>query len=84
MNSEQDNTLDNDGTTQEDGREMLRSLRDDVFGGDMPKTALALGRSEEELENMLAGDMLMDDDLAMKIRGISQQRSNESSAGKAA
>ncbi len=84
MNSEHDNTLDSEGTTQEDGREMLRSLKDDVFGGDMSKTALALGRSEDELGNMLSGDLLMDDDLAMKIRGISQQRSNESGAGKAA
>ena len=40
----------------------------------MTKAALALGRPEQEINDMLSGDMTVDDDLDMKVHGLAQER----------
>ena len=52
----------------------LRDWLDRGFGGDKFMFALALGRSEEQIEGMLNGAEDIDEDLEMKVRGIAQER----------
>ena len=54
--------------------ECLERLHDRGFGGDTFMLSLALGREEEQIRTMLAGDEEIDEDLDMKIRGIAQER----------
>lgn len=72
-----ENPLDDQGTTQEQALGMLHALRDEGFEGDSAKLAIALGRDEEETNNLLDGTEDIDDDLMMKIRGIAQAREVE-------
>jgi plasmid maintenance system antidote protein VapI len=58
----------------DDPRSLLQNLRDAAFGGNVGETAIALGRTPEEIEGILNGDEVLDEDLAMKIRGIAQER----------
>jgi len=53
---------------------MLRLFIDNGFAGDLNETAMALGRREEDLSAMLEAREDIDDDLAMKMRGIAQSR----------
>jgi hypothetical protein len=53
-------------------QECLRKLCDNGFDGDVAKTALALGREETEIRDMLSGDMPVDSDLDMKVHGEAQ------------
>lgn len=53
---------------------MLRLFIDNGFAGNLNETATALGRREEDLSGMLDGREEIDDDLAMKMRGIAQER----------
>ena len=53
---------------------MLRLFIDNGFAGDLNETAMALGRREEDLSGMVDGREEIDDDLAMKMRGIAQER----------
>ncbi len=69
-----DNLVDDQGTTQEQARKMLTDLRHKQFSDDTDKLALVLGRTSEEIGKLLDGKEIIDDDLAMKIRGIAQQR----------
>jgi hypothetical protein len=57
--------------------ELLRQFIDNGFDSDTEQAALVLGRTSEELESMLNGEMVVDDDLEMKIRGIADERGIE-------
>jgi len=54
--------------------EAMERLLDRGFGGDKFMFALALGRTEEQIDGMLSGEEDIDEDLEMKIRGIAQER----------
>ncbi|MFL6211831.1 MAG: hypothetical protein ACJ74W_23500 [Pyrinomonadaceae bacterium] len=66
--------LDAQGMTADEGRALLRSLRDNGFDGDDARLAQALGRPVEEVQAWLTGGTPVDDDLIMKARGIAQER----------
>lgn len=66
--------VDDKGTNQAEAVEMLKSLRDDAFEGSDEKLAVALGRPVEEVESWFDGTALIDDDVAMKMRGIAKER----------
>jgi len=68
------NVVDDQGTGQGDAREMLREFCDSGFEGDEEKAGLALGRPVSEIREMLDGQTEIDDDLAMKMRGIAKER----------
>lgn len=72
-----ENAIDDKGTTQEQGLEMLHRLREDGFDGDIKELAAVLGRDEEEINDILDGSEEIDEDLLMKIRGIAQARDIE-------
>ncbi len=71
------NIVDAQGTNQEQAREMLSELQQKQSSGDNNELALALGRDVEEIEELLAGDDVLDDDLVMKMRGLAQQSETE-------
>jgi plasmid maintenance system antidote protein VapI len=66
--------VDDKGTTQQDARKLLWQFCDEGFGGNVEETAVVLGRTTEEIRNLLEGTAKLDDDLAMKLRGIAQER----------
>jgi hypothetical protein len=68
------NIVDDNGTDQGEAREMLRSLCDNGFDGDDERAGQVLGRPGSEIREMLDGDVDIDDDLAMKVRGIAKER----------
>ncbi|HJS50281.1 MAG TPA: hypothetical protein VJ781_00155 [Pyrinomonadaceae bacterium] len=63
-----------DDRVTEDSRDALRSFCAVGFRSDIDATALVLGRPPGEIRKMLDGEMPVDDDLEMKIRGIAQER----------
>jgi hypothetical protein len=71
------NALDDRGTDNAAGIEMLRRLRDEGFEGDDEKFAVALGRPAEEVASWMRGEGRLDDDIIMKARGIAQERGIE-------
>jgi hypothetical protein len=72
--AETNNPLDSEGTTEEQGRAILRRLRDEGFEADDEKLAVALGRPIEEVQAWTSGGAPIDDDLIMKARGIAKER----------
>jgi len=72
-----ENIVDDNGTTQEEARELLANFCLKGFDDDVDKAALVLGRSSEEITDFINADELIDDDLVMKIRGIAQERGIE-------
>lgn len=70
----ENNIVDDAGTGQEPARELLRAFCDNGFDGDLERAGLALGRPAPELQEMLDSGLEIDDDLVMKLRGISQER----------
>ena len=68
------NPLDDQGTNQNEGRAVLKRLRDQAFDGSDEQLALALGRPVEEVEGWTGGADPLDDDVLMKARGIAQER----------
>ena len=68
------NPVDAQGTTQEQAIGILEILLHDGYSSDIEELAVALGREPEHLENMLDGEQIIDDDLAMKMRGLAQER----------
>ena len=68
------NIVDDTGSGQDEARMMLREFRDNGFTGDVERAAVALGRPSSEINEMLSGQLEIDDDLVMKLRGISQER----------
>ncbi len=71
--------VDDRGTSEAGGREILKQLRDQGFEADDEKLALALGRPIEEVQGWMAGDVEepVDDDIIMKARGIAKERGIE-------
>ena len=69
-----ENIVDDKGTNQNEARELLKNFCQNGFENNLDEAALVLGRPREELEDFLSGDEVIDDDLAMKIRGIAQER----------
>jgi len=55
-------------------KEAMEHLLERGFGGDKFMFALALGRTEEQIDGMLSGEEEIDEDLEMKVRGIAQER----------
>lgn len=69
--------VDDRGTSQAAGREILKKLRDEGFEASDEKLALALGRPVEEVTAWTGdggGDEQVDDDVIMKARGIAKER----------
>jgi hypothetical protein len=71
MNAKQFN-----GDKEQNAQGELRDLYENWFNGNLSATALALGRTESEIEGALAGDTV-DEDLLMKIRGIKDERGSQ-------
>jgi plasmid maintenance system antidote protein VapI len=69
-----DQQVDDKGTDQERARQILTALRDRGFDADNAKLAIALGRSTEQVENLINGSETIDDDVVMKARGIALNR----------
>ena len=69
--------VDDRGTTQTEGRAILKSLRDAGFDGSDEKLAVALGRPLEEVQGWTGGAEIVDDDVIMKARGIAAERGIE-------
>jgi hypothetical protein len=71
------NAVDDQGTTESEGRALLKHLRDRGFNGSDEQLALALGRPVEEVEGWTGGAEPVDDDVVMKARGIAKERGIE-------
>ena len=69
-----DQQVDDKGTDQEQARQILTALRDRGFDGVNERLAVALGRSVEQIENLINGSETIDDDVVMKARGIALNR----------
>lgn len=70
--------LDSDGTTAGSAAQMMQKLLKEGFEGDAKLLAIALGRSQDEVEHALSGNSeAFDDDLVMKMRGIGKERGIE-------
>ena len=67
-------TVDDRGTGQAEAKVLLENMFTKGFESNMEKLSLALGRSVDELNDMLAGREAIDDDLVMKVRGIAVHR----------
>lgn len=75
LSSEQ--AVDDRGTSQSEGRALLRQLRDRGFDSSDEKLAVALGRPIEVVEAWTGGAEPVDDDVIMKARGIAKERGIE-------
>ena len=72
-----DQKVDDKGTDQEAARSILTTLRDQGFDADNEKLAVALGRTNDQVESMISGAETIDDDVVMKARGIALHRGIE-------
>jgi len=80
MEERNEQAVDDRGTSEAGGREILKRLRDEGFEADDEKLALALGRPVEEVQGWTAAgasDEPVDDDIIMKARGIAKERGIE-------
>jgi hypothetical protein len=68
------NAVDDRGTSEAEGRALLKRLRDAGFEGSDETFALALGRPIEEVTGWMDGTGPVDDDAVMKARGIAKER----------
>lgn len=67
--------LDDQGTTASDAARMLQNMLKEGFEGDVKLLAIAMGRSQEEIEHALSGNAdAFDDDMVMKMKGIAKER----------
>ena len=66
--------VDDRGTTQDEAVTILRRLRDKAFDSSNERIAMALGRTENQVEAWFRGTETIDDDVIMKARGIALQR----------
>ena len=71
------NAVDDQGTTESEGRALLKHLRDAGFEGSDEKFAVALGRPLEEVQGWMSATEAVDDDVVMKARGIAKERGIE-------
>lgn len=69
--------VDDQGTDQEEARNILARLRDEGFDGNNEALALALGRSANQVQAAIDGAETIDDDVVMKARGIALNRGIE-------
>jgi len=69
--------VDDRGTSQSEGRSLLKRLRDNGFDSSDEKLAVALGRPVEEVTAWTGGAEAVDDDVVMKARGIAKERGIE-------
>ncbi len=69
-----ENAVDDQGTDQAGGLELLKKLRDQGFEANDQKFAVALGRPVEEIAAWMSGKEPVDDDIVMKARGIAKER----------
>ena len=67
-------SIDDRGNNQEHGRTMLRNFIDRGFNGSVELAGTALGWPQDKLQQHLNGDLTVDDDLVMKMRGIAKER----------
>jgi DNA-nicking Smr family endonuclease len=73
----QANQLDDHGTTAGQAAQMLQKMLA-AFDKDPAKVAIAMGRSQDEIEHALSGNAdAFDDDFVMKMRGIAKERGIE-------
>ena len=72
--SQSTNEVDDQGTSESEGRALLKRLRDAGFNGSDEQLAIALGRPVEEVEGWTGGAERVDDDVVMKARGIAKER----------
>jgi len=79
MEERNEQAVDDRGTSETGGREILKRLRDQGFESDDEKLAVALGRPVEEVQGWMADatDEPVDDDIVMKARGIAKERNIE-------
>jgi hypothetical protein len=77
MENRSEQEVDDRGTTQAEGREILKRLRDNGFESSDEKLAVALGRPLEQVEAWTGGTEAVDDDVIMKARGIAKDRNIE-------
>jgi hypothetical protein len=78
MDTNSEEAVDDRGTTQDEGRAILKRLRDQGFDASDEKLAVALGRPIEEVEAWMSdGSEPVDDDVIMKARGIAKERNIE-------
>jgi hypothetical protein len=75
--TQSDQIVDDRGTNQEEGRAILKRLRDNGFDSSDEKLAVALGRPLEEVQAWTGGEDQVDDDVIMKARGIAKERGIE-------
>lgn len=68
------NIVDDRGTDQGEAQQMLQAFVENGFEGDEERTGLVLGRPGNEIREMINGDIPIDDDMAMKVRGIADER----------
>ena len=71
------NAVDDQGTTESEGRALLKHLRDAGFEGSEEKLAIALGRPLDEVQGWMGAAEPVDDDVVMKARGIAKERGVE-------
>jgi hypothetical protein len=71
------NQVDDQGTSETEGRALIKRLRDAGFNGSDEQLALALGRPVEEVQGWTGGAEPVDDDVVMKARGIAKERQIE-------
>jgi hypothetical protein len=55
-------------------RQMLQRFCDTGFDGSIEACALVLGRTSDEIDDMLRGEAVIDEDLVIKIRGVADER----------
>ena len=80
MEERNEQAVDDRGTGEAGGRDILRQLRDEGFESDDEKLAVALGRPVEVVQGWTASqgsDEPVDDDIIMKARGIAKERGIE-------
>ncbi|HEX8653470.1 MAG TPA: hypothetical protein VF708_21820 [Pyrinomonadaceae bacterium] len=77
MENRSEQEVDDRGTTQSEGRALLKRLRDLGFEASDEKLAVVLGRPVEQVEAWTNGDEEVDDDVIMKARGIARDRNIE-------
>ena len=79
MEERNEQAVDDRGTSETGGREILKRLRDQGFESDDEKLAVALGRPVEEVQGWMGAgaDEPVDDDIVMKARGIAKERGIE-------
>jgi len=78
MKETNEGAVDDRGTSEAGGREILKRLRDEGFEADDEKLAVALGRPVEVVQGLMTGgDEPVDDDIIMKARGIAKERGIE-------